>query len=258
MVRSVVFLPERAVLMILRPPSRAGRVSGSPGLTGPRTAWAGVCRPCPPAYLRRDGAGGEAGSPPFATRWASACFMAAARPRSRTNSCLPCLNAWGGCSGEGAGWPWMQVSLILIFDGSDLTREADPASAGISRTAVSLVLIWGNSDPACGAGCTSEWKSSRTAASLVLICVRFIRSPGDSPARSPPSLVETASRVLIRGRSRGDGSRGECCSPGAAGDGGSAGISCVGGSAVVRSSPSVSRPLADFFFFRRASTPRRA
>ena len=33
---------------------------------------------------------------------------------------------------------------------------------------------------------------------LVLICVRFIRSPGGSPTPVPPSLAETASRVLIR------------------------------------------------------------
>ena len=158
------------------------------------------------------------------------------------------------------------ASLVLIFGGPDLTRGADPASAGISWTAVSLVLICGGSDPACGAGCTSGRGSSCTADSLVLIRFCFILSSGDGPALplsarpapAPPSLAETASRVLIRGRSRGGGSWGECCSPGAAGDGGSAGISCVGGSAVVRSSPSVSRPLADFFFFRRASTPRRA
>ena len=42
-VRSVAFRPERAVLMILCPPSRTGRVSGSPGLTGLRTVWAGMC-----------------------------------------------------------------------------------------------------------------------------------------------------------------------------------------------------------------------
>ncbi len=156
--------------------------------------------------------------------------------------------------------------LVLIFGSSDLTCGADPASAGISRTVLSLVLIWGGSNPACGAGCTSGRGSSCTVDSLVLICLCFIRSPefgpalplSAGPALAPLSLAETASRVLIRGRSRGDGSRGECCSPGAAGDGGSAGISCVGGSAVVRSSPSVSRPLADFFFFSRASTPRRA
>ena len=91
----------------------------------------------------------------------------------------------------------MTASLVLIFGRSSLTRGADPASEGIPWTTVSRILTWGGPDPACGAGCTSEWKSSRTAASLVLICVRFIRSPGDSPARSPPSLVETASRVLI-------------------------------------------------------------
>ena len=148
--------------------------------------------------------------------------------------------------------------LVLIFGSSDLTCGADPASAGISRAVLSLVLIWGAPDPVCGAGETSGRGSSCTADSLVLICPCFIRSPGDGPAPAPPSLVETASRVLIRGRSRGDGSRGECCSPGAAGDGGSAGISCVGGSAAVRGSPFASWPLADFFFFSRASTPRRA
>ncbi|MCI8849654.1 MAG: hypothetical protein HFF86_10340 [Oscillibacter sp.] len=102
-VRSAVFLPERAVLMMVRPPSRTGRVSGSLGLGGLRTAWVGVCRPCPPVYLRRDGARGDAGSPPFAIRWASARFMAAARPCSRTNSCPPCANAWGGCSKVSVG-----------------------------------------------------------------------------------------------------------------------------------------------------------
>jgi hypothetical protein len=100
-VRSVVFRPERAVLMIVRPPSRTGRVSGSPGLGGLRTAWTEVRRPCPPAYLRWLGAGGDAVSPPFTIRWPSARFMAAARPRSRTNSCLPCMSAWDGCSGAG-------------------------------------------------------------------------------------------------------------------------------------------------------------
>ena len=148
--------------------------------------------------------------------------------------------------------------LVLIFGSSDLTCGADPASAGILRAVLSLVLIWGASDPVCGAGCTSGRGSSCTADSLVLICPCFIRSPGDGPAPAPPSLVETASRVLIRGRSRGGGSWGECCPPGAAGDGGSAGISCVGGSAAVRGSPFASWPLADFFFFSRASTPRRA
>ena len=155
--------------------------------------------------------------------------------------------------------------LVLIFGSSDLTCGADPASAGISRTVLSLVLIWGGSDPACGAGCTSGRGSSCTADSLVLICARFIRSPGDGPALplsagpalAPLSLVETASRVLILGRSRGDGSRGEDCSTGASG-GGSAGGACVDGSAAVRGSPSASRPLADFFFFSRDSTPRRA
>ena len=178
---------------------------------------------------------------------------------------VPGLWPAGGAalSPEGA---LVATSLVLIFGGSDLTRGADPASAGISWTAVSLVLTWGGSGAACGAGETSGRESSCKADFLVLIRLCFIRSPGDGPALplsagpalAPLSLAETASRVLIRGRSRGDGSRGECCSPGAAGDGGSAGISCVGGSAVVRSSPSVSRPLADFFFFRRASTPRRA
>ena len=156
--------------------------------------------------------------------------------------------------------------LVLIFGSSDLTCGADPASAGISRTVLSLVLIWGGSDPACGAGCTSGRGSSCTADSLVLICARFIRSPGDGPALplsagpalAPLSLAETASRVLIRGRSRGDGSWDGGCSPGASGDGESAGISCVGRSAVVRGSPSSFRLWADFFFFSRASTPRRA
>ena len=158
------------------------------------------------------------------------------------------------------------ASLVLIFGSSDLTRGVDPASAGISWTAVSLVLTWGGSGAACGAGETSGRGSSCTADSLVLICPCFIRSPGDGtalplsarPAPETSSLAETASRVLIRGRSRGGGSWGECCSPGAAGDGGSAGISCVGGSAAVRGSPFASWPLADFFFFSRASTPRRA
>ena len=178
---------------------------------------------------------------------------------------VPGLWPAGGAalSPEGA---LVTASLVLIFGGSDLTRGADPASAGISWTAVSLVLICGGSDPACGAGCTSGRGSSCTADSLVLIRFCFILSSGDGPALplsarpapAPPSLAETASRVLIRGRSRGGGSWGEGCSPGASGDGGSAGISCVGRSAAVRGSPSVSRPLADFFFFRRASTPRRA
>lgn len=158
------------------------------------------------------------------------------------------------------------ASLVLIFGGSNLTRGADPISEGTSRTAVSLIPTWGGSDPACGAGGTSGRGSSCTADSLVLICPCFIRSPGDGtalplsarPAPETSSLAETASRVLIRGRSRGGGSWGECCSPGAAGDGGSAGISCVGGSAAVRGSPFASWPLADFFFFSRASTPRRA
>lgn len=150
------------------------------------------------------------------------------------------------------------ASLVLIFGGPDLTRGADPASAGISWTAVSLVLTWGGSGPACGAGCTSGRGSSCIADSLVLICLCFIRSQevgpalplSDGPALAPPSLAETASRVLIRGRFRGDGSDGASGS-------GSAGISWVGGSAVVCGSPSSFRPLADFFFFRRASTPRR-
>ena len=156
--------------------------------------------------------------------------------------------------------------LVLTFGGSDLTRGANPASEGMSRAAVSLVLAWGGSGPACGTGCTSGRGSSCTADSLVLIRFCFILSSGDGPALplsarpapAPPSLAETASRVLIRGRSSGDGSWGEYCSPGDSGDGGSAGISCVGRSAVVRGSPSASRPLADFFFFSRASTPRRA
>ena len=170
---------------------------------------------------------------------------------------VPGLWPAGGAalSPEGA---LVATSLVLIFGGSDLTLRADPSSAGISRAVLSLVLIWGAPDPVCGAGETSGRGSSCKADFLVLIRLCFIRSPGDSPARSPPSLVETASRVLIRGRSRGDGSRGECCSPGAAGDGGSAGISCVGRSAAVRGSPFASWPLADFFFFSRASTPRRA
>ncbi len=170
---------------------------------------------------------------------------------------VPGLWPAGGAalSPEGA---LVATSLVLIFGGSDLTRGADPASEGISWTTVSRILTWGGSDPACGAGGVSGRESSCTAESMVLICVRFIRSPGDGPALAPPSLAETASRVLIRGRSRGGGSWGECCSPGAAGDGGSAGISCVGGSAAVRGSPFASWPLADFFFFSRASTPRRA
>ena len=157
------------------------------------------------------------------------------------------------------------ASLVLIFGRSSLTRGADPVSEGTSRTAVSLVLICGGSNPDCGAGCTSGRGSSCTVDSLVLICVRFIRSPGDSPALplsdgpalAPPSLAETASRVLIWGYSRESGSWKEGCSAGAPGTGGSAGISCVGGAAVVRGSPFSSRPLADFFFFRRVSTPRR-
>ncbi len=163
------------------------------------------------------------------------------------------------------------ASLVLIFGGPDLTRGADPASAGISWTAVSLVLTWGGSGPTCGAGCTSGRGSSCIADSLVLICFCFIRSPevglalslSDGPALAPPSLVETASCVLIRGRSRGGGSCGEggsvegCGPDGDSGRGGSAESSCAGGSAAVRGSSSGIRPLADFFFFRRASTPRR-
>ena len=143
------------------------------------------------------------------------------------------------------------TSLVLIFGGSDLTRGADPASEGISWTTVSRILTWGGSDPACGAGGVSGLESSCKADCLVLIRLCFIRSPGDGPALALPSLAETASRVLIRGRSRGGG-------PDGASDGGSAGISCVGRSAAVRGSPSASRLLPDFFFFSRASTPRRA
>ncbi len=143
------------------------------------------------------------------------------------------------------------ASLVLIFGGSDLTHKADPASEGISWTTVSRILTWGGSDPACGAGGVSGLESSCKADCLVLIRLCFIRSPGDGPALAPPSLAETASRVLIRGRSRGGG-------PDGASDGGSAGISCVGRSAAVRGSPSASRLLPDFFFFSRASTPRRA
>ncbi len=178
---------------------------------------------------------------------------------------VPGLWPAGGAalSPEGA---LVATSLVLIFGGSDLTRGADPASAGISRTAVSLVLTWGGSDPVCGAGKTSGRGASCTADSLVLICARFIRSPGGGPvlplsarpALAWPSLAETASRVLILGRSCGGSSWGECCSPGASGDSGSDGFSCVDGSAAVRGSPSASRPLADFFFFSRDSTPRRA
>ena len=163
---------------------------------------------------------------------------------------VPGLWPAGGAalSPEGA---LVATSLVLIFGGSDLTRGADPASEGISWTTVSRILTWGGSDPACGAGGVSGLESSCKADCLVLIRLCFIRSPGDGPALAPPSLAETASRVLIRGRSRGGG-------PDGASDGGSAGISCVGRSAAVRGSPSVSRPLADFFFFSRASTPRRA
>ena len=150
------------------------------------------------------------------------------------------------------------ASLVLIFGSSDLTRRADPSSAGISRAVLSLVLIWGAPDPVCGAGETSGRGSSCKADFLVLIRLCFIRSPGDGPEPAPLSLVETASRVLIQGRSCGDGSWDGGCSPGASGDGESAGISCVGRSAAVRGSPSASRLLPDFFFFSRASTPRRA
>ena len=146
----------------------------------------------------------------------------------------------------------MMASLVLIFSGSDLTRGADPVSAGISWTAVSFVLICGGSDPACGAGCTSGRGSSCTADSLVLICFCFILSPGVGPAAplsarpaaAPPSLAETASRVLIRGRSRGCGSWGEggsvevCGAAGGSRRGGSVGGSCAGGSAAVRGSAS--------------------
>ena len=145
----------------------------------------------------------------------------------------------------------MTASLVLIFGRSSPTRGADPASEGISWTTVSRILTWGGSDPACGAGGVSGLESSCKADCLVLIRLCFIRSPGDGPALAPPSLAETASRVLIRGRSRGGG-------PDGASDGGSAGISCVGRSAAVRGSPSASRLLPDFFFFSRASTPRRA
>ncbi len=170
---------------------------------------------------------------------------------------VPGLWPAGGAalSPEGA---LVATSLVLIFGGSDLTRGADPSSAGISRAVLSLVLIWGGSDPVCGAGETSGRGASCTADSLVLICARFICSPGDSPAPAPPSLGETASRVLIRDRSRGIGSWGEGCSAGTSGGGGSAGISCVSWSAVVRDPSVCSWPLADFFFFRRDSTPRRA
>ena len=163
---------------------------------------------------------------------------------------VPGLWPAGGAalSPEGA---LVATSLVLIFGGSDLTRRADPSSAGISRAVLSLVLIWGAPDPVCGAGETSGRGSSCKADFLVLIRLCFIRSPGDGPALALPSLAETASRVLIRGRSRGGG-------PDGASDGGSAGISCVGRSAAVRGSPFASRPLADFFFFRRDSTPRRA
>jgi len=170
---------------------------------------------------------------------------------------VPGLWPAGGAalSPEGA---LVATSLVLIFCGSDLTRRADPSSAGISRAVLSLVLIWGAPDPVCGAGETSGRGSSCKADFLVLIRLCFIRSPGDGPEPAPLSLVETASRVLIRGRSRGIGSWGEGCSAGTSGGGGSAGISCVSWSAVVRDPSVCSWPLADFFFFRRDSTPRRA
>ena len=170
---------------------------------------------------------------------------------------VPGLWPAGGAalSPEGA---LVATSLVLIFGGSDLTRGADPASEGISWTTVSRILTWGGSDPACGAGGVSGRESSCKADFLVLIRLCFIRSPGNGPALAPPSLAETASLVLIRGRSRGGSSWGEGCSPGTSGGGGSAGGACVDGSAAVRGSPSASRPLADFFFFSRDSTPRRA
>ena len=157
------------------------------------------------------------------------------------------------------------ASLVLTFGGSDLTRGVDSISGGMSRTAVSLVLTCGGSDPACGAGGTSELGSSCTADFLVLIRVRLIRFPGDGVAlplsdgpMSPPSLAETASRVLIRGRSRGDGSWREGRSAGAFGGGRSAGISWGADRLSVCGSPSGSRPLPDFFFFSRDSTLHRA
>ena len=172
-------------------------------------------------------------------------------------SAAPGLCPAGGAvlSPEGA---LVTATLVLIFGSSSPTRGADSASAGISWTAVSLVLTWGGSGAACGAGETSGRESSCKADFLVLIRLCFIRSPGNGPALAPPSLAETASLVLIRGRSCGDGSWDGGCSPGASGDGESAGISCVGRSAVVRGSPSSFRLWVDFFFFSRASTPRRA
>ena len=153
---------------------------------------------------------------------------------------VPGLWPAGGAalSPEGA---LVATSLVLIFGGSNLTRGADPSSEGISRAVLSLVLIWGDSDPDCGTGGTSGRGSSCTADSLVLIRLCFIRSPGDSPALplsarpapAPPSLAETASRVLIRGRSCGGGSWGEGCS----GGGGSAGGSWGGDGSAVRVSP---------------------
>ena len=206
------------------------------------------------------------------------------------------MSVWGGCSSADVGWPWTQMSLVLmdswsgvlspwpadgavlspegvpvtaplvlIFGCSDLTRGADSPSKEMSRTALSLVLIWSGSDPVCGAGETSG-RGSLTADSLVLICVRFISSPGDSPVLlfsdgpvpTPPSLAETASRVLIRGRSRGDGSWSEGLSTGTSGGGGPAGGSWGADVSPVRGPAARSCPLADLFFFSRDSTPRRA
>ena len=170
---------------------------------------------------------------------------------------VPGLWPAGGAalSPEGA---LVATSLVLIFGGSDLTRRADPSSAGISRAVLSLVLIWGDPDPVCGAGETSGRGSSCKADFLVLIRLCFIRSPGDGPEPAPLSLIETASLVLIRGCSCGGGSWGE---GGPVGDsesgGGSAGDSGVGGSDSVCGFFSCNRLLPDFFFFSRASTPRR-
>ena len=164
------------------------------------------------------------------------------------------------------------TSLVLIFGDSDLTRGAGSTSAGMSQTAVSFVLTCGGSDPACGAGNTSG-RGVRTADSLVLICVCRILSPGDSLAlplsdgSAPvlPSLAETASCVLIRGRSCVVGSWGEGGSAGNSEDrpawgfeGGSAEDSKGAGESGVCGPSSGSRSLADFLFFSRASTPRRA
>lgn len=128
------------------------------------------------------------------------------------------------------------ASLVLIFGGSDLTRGDSPASVETSWTTVSPVLTWYSSDPVGGTGCISE-RGAWTVDSLVLIRACRILSPeggsalplsvGSAPA--PPSLAETASRVLIRGRSRGVGSWGEggsvegCGSDGDSGRGGSVG-----------------------------------